>query len=233
MYDRVVSTEVQHRSPAVEDYLKAIYSLTVASETASTNDVAARLGVSTGSVSAMISKLADEELVTHEPYRGAGLTEEGRQIALRVVRRHRLIELFLASSLEMPWEDLHDEAEILEHAMSDRLIDLIAKRLGDPQFDPHGDPIPSQNLTIELRPTISLASLNPGAEAIFVRVSDSDPDMLRFLSAQGISIGDRVEMIGKQPFGGPLIVRIAGGEHSLGLTLARAMHVSVDGWNGR
>jgi DtxR family Mn-dependent transcriptional regulator len=227
LYDEFVSAETQHRSPAVEDYLKAIYSLTVVNETASTTDLSARLGVSSGSVSAMISKLADEGLVTHEPYRGAGLTDEGRNVALRVVRRHRLIELFLAKSLDMPWEDLHDEAEILEHAMSDRLIDLIAEKLGDPQFDPHGDPIPSRDLTIESRPTLSLAALEPGDEGIFVRVSDSNPDMLRFLTAQGIGIGDRVEMIGLQPFDGPTIVRIAGREHGLGLTLARAMRVST------
>lgn len=225
----IVAPEIQHRSPAVEDYLKAIYSLTVTSDTASTNDLAARLGVSTGSVSAMVGKLAEEGLVTHEPYRGAGLTADGREVALRVIRRHRLIELFLAKSLDMPWEDLHDEAEILEHAMSDRLVDLIAEKLGDPQFDPHGDPIPSRDLTIEPRPTISLAGLEPGAEGIFVRVSDSNPDMLRFLTEQGIAIGDRVEMVGQQPFDGPTIVRIDGREHPLGLLLASAMRVSVSG----
>lgn len=222
-----VSAEIQHRSPAVEDYLKAIYSLTVTAESASTNDLAARLGVSTGSVSAMVGKLAEEGLVTHEPYRGAGLTEEGRTVALRVVRRHRLIELFLAKSLDMPWEDLHDEAEILEHAMSDRLVDLIAEKLGDPQFDPHGDPIPSRDLTIEPRPTIGLASLEPGEGGIFVRVSDSNPEMLKFLSNQGIGIGDRVEMVGRQPFDGPVMVSIDGREHALGLMLAAAMRVSV------
>ncbi len=224
----LMASEIQQRSPAVEDYLKAIYSLTAAAETASTNDLAARLGVSTGSVSAMIGKLADEGLVTHEPYRGAGLTDEGRNIALRVVRRHRLIELFLARSLDMPWEDLHDEAEILEHAVSDRLIDLIAEKLGDPQFDPHGDPIPSRDLIIEPRPTIGLAALEPGESGIFVRVSDSNPEMLKFLSDQGIGIGDRVEMIGRQPFDGPVMVRIAGTEQALGLMLAAAMRVSVE-----
>jgi DtxR family Mn-dependent transcriptional regulator len=224
-----MSAETKHRSPAVEDYLKAIYTLTVTADTASTNDLAARLGVSTGSVSAMVGKLAEAGLVTHEPYRGAGLTEEGRRAALRVIRRHRLIELFLARSLDMPWEDLHDEAEILEHAVSDRLIDLIADKLGDPQFDPHGDPIPSRDLTIEPRPTISLAALDPKEEGIFVRIADSNPEMLRFLSEQGIGIGDRVEMVGQQPFDGPTVVRIAGREHALGLTLARAMRVSVQG----
>jgi DtxR family Mn-dependent transcriptional regulator len=221
-----VSIGAQQRSPAVEDYLKAIYSLTRTSDTASTNDLASRLGVSTGSVSAMIGKLADEGLVTHAPYRGAGLTDEGLSTALRVVRRHRLIELFLADSLGMPWEDLHDEAEILEHAVSDRLIDLIADKLGDPQFDPHGDPIPSRELTIEPRPTTGLAALEPGESGIFVRISDSNPEMLKFLTAQGIGIGDRVEMVGRQPFDGPVVVRIDSTEHALGSLLAAAMRVT-------
>lgn len=220
-------SDSQQRSPAVEDYLKAIYSLTTVAESASTNDLAARLGVSTGSVSSMIGKLAADGLVTHEPYRGAGLTDEGRSIALRVVRRHRLIELFLARSLDMPWEDLHDEAEILEHAMSDRLVDLIAEKLGDPQFDPHGDPIPSRDLTIEPRPTIGLAALEPGQQGVFVRVSDSNPAMLKFLTRQGIGIGDRVEMVGRQPFDGPVVVKIDDREHALGSMLAAAMRVSV------
>jgi DtxR family Mn-dependent transcriptional regulator len=222
-----MATDVQQRSPAVEDYLKAIYSLTRAAETASTNDLASRLNVSTGSVSAMIGKLADEGLVTHAPYRGAGLTDEGLSAALRVVRRHRLIELFLADSLGMPWEDLHDEAEILEHAVSDRLIDLIAEKLGDPQFDPHGDPIPARDLTIQARPTSGLSALAPGEHGIFVRISDSNPEMLKFLTAQGIAIGDRIEMVGRQPFDGPVIVRINGGEHALGSLLAAAMRVAT------
>lgn len=226
MYDALVTIEIHHRSPAVEDYLKAIYSLAPAGGLASTNEIAARLGVSTGSVSAMIGRLADDALVMREPYRGTGLTEAGLQIALRVVRRHRLIELFLAESLDLPWEELHDEAEILEHAVSDRLIDLIAEKLDDPQFDPHGDPIPSRDLTIAARPTISLAALDPGTEAVFVRVSDANPAMLRFLSARGISIGDRLEMIEQQPFDGPAVVRVAGSEHSLGISLVHAMRVS-------
>jgi DtxR family Mn-dependent transcriptional regulator len=217
---------IEHRSPAVEDYLKAIYTLTRSAQTASTNDLAERLDVSTGSVSAMVGRLADEGLVTHARYRGAALTDEGRSAALRVVRRHRLIELFLAQSLEMPWEDLHDEAEILEHAVSDRLIDLIAEKLGDPQFDPHGDPIPSRDLSIEPRQTINLAALASGQVGVFVRISDANPAMLKYLSAQGIAIGDRVEMVGRQPFDGPVIVRISGHEHALGSQLAAAMRVS-------
>ncbi len=220
--------QTQQRSPAVEDYVKAIYSLTTSAQSASTNDLAARLGVSTGSVSAMLGKLAADGLVTHERYRGASLTPEGRSEALRVVRRHRLIELFLAHALDMPWEDLHDEAEILEHAVSDRLIDLIAEKLGDPQFDPHGDPIPSRDLTIAPRPTIALAALEPGESGIFVRISDANPKMLKFLTDQGIGIGDRVEMVGRQPFDGPVIALVAGKEQALGMLVAAAMRVSRD-----
>lgn len=216
------------RSPAVEDYLKAIYTLTHSAATASTNDIAARLAVSTGSVSAMIGRLAESGLVSHEPYRGAALTDEGRQAALHVVRRHRLIELFLAEALDMPWEELHDEAEILEHVVSDRLVDRIAEKLGDPQFDPHGDPIPTRELTVETPTTVGLANLEPGVRGVFVRVSDSDPEMLRFLSAQGIAIGDTVEVVGRQPFDGPVIVRIGEREHTLGLTLAHVMRVAPE-----
>jgi DtxR family Mn-dependent transcriptional regulator len=223
-----MATELQQRSPAVEDYLKAIYSLTAAGDSASTNDLAARLGVSTGSVSAMVKKLDDESLVEHAPYRGVELTDEGRNVALRVLRRHRLIELFLARSLDMPWEDLHDEAEILEHAMSDELIELIARRLGDPQFDPHGDPIPARDLTIAQRATESLAELQPGETGLFVRVSDSNSEMLRYLTEQGIAIGARVEMIERQPFDGPCTITIDGAAHTLGMTLARAMQIDRD-----
>lgn len=214
------------RSPAVEDYLKAVYSLGARRGGAvSTNDLADRLGLSTGSVSAMLKRLDEDGLVSHERYRGVELTEEGRQVALRVLRRHRLIELFLAQSLDMPWEDLHDEAEILEHAMSDELIDLIAQKLGDPQFDPHGDPIPTRDLTIEYRDTERVSDLSPGVRARFTRVSDSHPEMLRYLTSQGIAIGDELELVEHQPFDGPSTVRIDGREHTLGLKLARAMRV--------
>ena len=223
-----MATELQQRSPAVEDYLKAIYSLTAAGGSASTNDLAARLGVSTGSVSAMVKKLDEEHLVSHAPYRGVDLTDEGRNVALRVLRRHRLIELFLARSLDMPWEDLHDEAEILEHAMSDELIELIAEKLGNPLFDPHGDPIPTRDLTVAQLATANLATLKPGEKGVFVRVSDANPEMLRYLTDQGIGIGDRVEMVEHQPFDGPCTVKIAGRDHALGMTLARAMRIERD-----
>lgn len=213
------------RSAAVEDYAKAIYSLTSHDDTASTNDVAARLGVSAGSVSAMLRKLSDSGLVEHVPYRGVQLTTEGQRVALGVLRRHRLIELFLADELGMPWERVHAEAEVLEHGASEELIELIARKLGDPVTDPHGDPIPTRDLTIEEGATETLASLSPGERAQFVRVSDSNPEMLRYLADRGISIGDELEMIERQPFDGPCSVRFGSETHALGLTLARAMRV--------
>lgn len=220
------STDQHPRTPAVEDYLKAIYSLAAGSSGAvSTNDLADRLGLSTGSVSAMIKRLHEIGLVNHAPYRGVELTEEGSGVALRVVRRHRLIELFLAQSLDMPWEDLHREAEILEHAVSDELIELIAAKLGDPLVDPHGDPIPSRDLVIDMRATDPLAELEPGDRARLVRVSDENPEMLRYLTDQGIAIGDDVEMLERQPFEGPCMVRIGGRKHTLGIKLSRAMRV--------
>lgn len=220
------AAQIQQRSPAVEDYLKAVYSLSGrAGDAVSTNDLAERLGLSTGSVSAMIKRLGEAGLVEHEPYRGVVLSAEGRNVALRVLRRHRLIELFLAQSLDMPWEDLHDEAEILEHAMSDELIELIARKLGDPLVDPHGDPIPSRDLTIAPSTTERLAELAPGSHARFVRVSDSNPDMLRYLTEQGIAIGDELTLVEHQPFDGPTTIAIGGRTHTLGKNLARAMRV--------
>ncbi|MEX0620564.1 MAG: metal-dependent transcriptional regulator [Solirubrobacterales bacterium] len=211
---------------AVEDYTKAIYSLTGwGPETASTNDLAQRLGVRPGSVSAMIKKLDDAGLVERVPYHGVRLTAEGTRVALVVLRRHRLLELFLAEVLDVPWERVHDEAEVLEHALSEDLTELISIKLGDPSVDPHGDPIPARDLSVKETETENLADLEAGAKARFVRVSDSNPEMLSFLSQCGISVGDEVEMFDRQPFDGPVSIRIDGKSHVLGLTLAQAMRV--------
>ena len=211
---------------AVEDYAKAIYSLTGwGPETASTNDLAARLDVKPGSVSAMIKKLDDAGLVERVPYHGVRLTADGTRVALAVLRRHRLLELFLAEVLDVPWERVHDEAEVLEHALSEDLTELISTKLGDPSVDPHGDPIPTRELDMEEAATETLASMAPGDGATFVRVSDSNPDMLAYLSDCGISVGDSFEMVERQPFDGPVSIRIGGQTHVLGLTLAQAMRV--------
>ena len=174
-----------------------------------------------------MSKLTALGLVEHEPYRAVRLTEHGTRVALEVVRHHRLLELFLVENLGMSWDEVHAEAEVLEHVLSEELEELIAAKLGDPAFDPHGDPIPSRELTVPADESRSLYALEPGEEGTFVRVSDSDPAMLRFLSERGIAPGAAIEVVDRQPFDGPLYVRVADDEHVLGAVLARAMRVTA------
>src|SRR5271165_6321185 len=183
------------RTPAVEDYSKAIYALEIrGAEPVSTNALAERLGITAGSVSAMLKKLDELGLITHFPYRGVRLTDGGRRIALEVIRHHRLLESYLADALGMPWDRVHAEAEVLEHVISEDLEQLIAAKLGNPTVDPHGDPIPSADLELEERDSRSLDSLTAGDRGVFVRVSDSDPEMLRYLADRGIAPGDRLEV---------------------------------------
>ena len=213
-------------SAAIQDYAKAVYALESRGGAAvSTNDLAERLGVTAGSVSSMVRKLSEVGLVEHVPYHGVRLTEEGRRVALEVLRHHRLLELFLAEELGMPWDRVHAEAEVLEHVISEDLEQLIAARLGNPTVDPHGDPIPTAEFEIEERVTRSLDELPVGTRGCFVRVSDSDPEMLRFLAERGIAPGDELEVIDKQPFDGPLFVQFGEDVHVLGGGLARAMRV--------
>jgi DtxR family transcriptional regulator, Mn-dependent transcriptional regulator len=190
-----MSTVEQARTPAVEDYCKAIFTLeSRAGEPVSTNALAERLAITPGSVSAMLKKLDELGLIAHLPYRGVRLTEEGRRVALEVIRHHRLLELFLAEALEMPWDRVHAEAEVLEHVISEDLERLIAAKLGDPTLDPHGDPIPTVELELRERETFPLDSLREGDSGVFVRVSDSDPEMLRYLSGR-TSRGARVSAV--------------------------------------
>jgi DtxR family Mn-dependent transcriptional regulator len=193
----------------------------------STNALADRLGVTPASASGMVKRLGELGLVTHQPYRGVTLTEAGQRVALEVIRHHRLLELYLVETLGVPWDRVHDEAEVLEHVLSDQLEELIAAKLGDPTHDPHGDPIPSRDLTLEEPVTESLQSLPAGARGVFTRVSDSDPAMLRYLADRGIAPGAELEVVERQPFGGPLFVRIGVSVHPLGGELARAMRVEV------
>jgi DtxR family transcriptional regulator, Mn-dependent transcriptional regulator len=221
-----MATKELLRTAAVEDYSKAIFALESRSEEpVSTNALAERLGITPGSVSAMLRRLDELGLTTHVPYRGVRLTDEGRQIALEVIRHHRLLESYLAEALGMPWDRVHEEAEVLEHVISEDLEARIAAKLGNPTVDPHGDPIPSADLTLEEPATERLDSLRPGEEGVFVRVSDSDPEMLRYLAERGISPGERFLVRDRQPFGGPLFVVFGGREHALGGGLARAMRV--------
>jgi DtxR family transcriptional regulator, Mn-dependent transcriptional regulator len=215
-------------SPAVEDYAKAIYQLGERCEGAvSTNALAERLEVTPASASGMVRKLDELGLVAHVPYKGVRLTDAGARVALEMLRHHRLLELYLAKALGVPWDRVHDEAEVLEHVLSEDLEALIAAKLGNPTRDPHGDPIPSAELVIEEDRTESLAALEPGAAGVLVRISDADPDILRYLSERGIGLGDAFEVVDKQPFDGPLFVRFGARMHVLGAQLAREMRVGA------
>jgi DtxR family Mn-dependent transcriptional regulator len=214
-------------SEAVENYAKAIYAIQQRSGTVTTNAIAARLGVTAASASGMVKKLDSLGLVSHVPYKGVELTADGERLALEVIRHHRLLELYLAESLDVPWDRVHAEAEVLEHVLSEELEELISAKLGHPTVDPHGDPIPTADLVMEERPTSALADLAPGARATFVRISDSDPEMLRYLAERGIAPGDEFEVIEKQPFDGPTFARFGDDVHVLGGALARAMRAEM------
>ena len=213
-------------SASAQDYAKAVYALEAhEGASVSTNDLAERLGVTPGSVSAMVRKLSEVGLVEHEPYHGVRLTAQGRRVALEVLRHHRLIELFLSEELGMSWDRVHAEAEVLEHALSEELEELIDEKLGNPTVDPHGEPIPSRELKLAETTAPALAELEPGETATFVRISAAKPEMLRFLGERGIVPGSKLELVERQPFDGPLFVRVGKKVHVLGATLARAMHV--------
>src|SRR3954453_22612849 len=215
-------------SAAVEDYAKAIYALqTAAGGPVSNNSLADRLGVTAASASAMVKKLGGLGLVEHVPYRGVELTKAGRRVALEVLRHHRLLELYLAQSLGVPWDRVHDEAEVLEHHISEELEELIANALGNPTHDPHGDPIPTRELEMVEAPACPPGSPEPGQCGRFTRISDHDPEMLRYLADRGIAPGDDFEVLDKQPFGGPLFVRFGDDQHVIGGQLAAAMRVDA------
>ncbi|HEX3293798.1 MAG TPA: metal-dependent transcriptional regulator [Solirubrobacterales bacterium] len=223
-----------HRERSVnegaENYAKAIYHLQGRSdEPVHTNAVAERLGVTAASASAMLRRLSDEGLVDYEPYHGARLTPKGEAVALETIRHHRLIELFLAEVLGMPWDRVHEEAEVLEHHISEELEELIAAKLGQPALDPHGDPIPDRDLAISSDDSVPLTELDPGERGMFARVSDSDASMLRYLAERNIQPGDRFLVKDREPFGGAVVVEIAGRTHPLGPQLAESMRVSRGG----
>ena len=220
---------VTRLSPAVEDYTKAIYALErEGAGTVTTNALADRLGVTPASASGMAKRLVELGLVDHRPYKGVALTDDGRRVALEVLRHHRLLELLLAD-LGVPWDRVHDEAEVLEHHISEELEALIAARLGHPTHDPHGHPIPSADLVIDEGDTVALDAMAVGQRGRFVRISDADPQMLRYLTEQGIALGDLLEVVEKQPFDGPVFAAFAGRTQALGGDLARAMRVEVVG----
>lgn len=210
---------------SVEDYLKAIYHSEQAAGSASTAEVAQHLGVASASVSGMVRRLAELGLVSHERYRGVSLTGAGRRAALRMIRRHRLIETYLTQALGYPWDRVHDEAERLEHAASDELVDRMAEALGEPAVDPHGAPIPTREGRVVERAVRALDALGVGERARVARVSERDAAVLRYLDELGLRPGAEVQLTARAPFGGPITVEVGGTARVIGPALA--MHVMV------
>jgi DtxR family Mn-dependent transcriptional regulator len=215
-------------TPAMQDYLKAVYRLG-ANGPVATQQLADELGVAASSATNMAKRLHEQGLLSHTPYHGVELTPEGRQVALDVIRRHRLLETFLAEKVGLSWDEVHDEAERLEHHLSDRLEARLDSMLGFPDTDPHGDPIPRDGASPDPDPTI--LELPAGASGIVSRVSDRDPEHLRYLGALGIVPGAQVDVLEHLPFEGPVRIRVSGSgappaEHVLGRPLADVIRVS-------
>ncbi len=211
---------------AVQDYLKIIFKLANNGKAVSTNAIAERLQISQASVTGMIKKLSDLKLVTHRPYYGVELTQTGRKIALEIIRHHRLLELYLAEALGYSWDRVHDEAEKLEHVISEEFEDKMAKILGNPTADPHGAPIPSKDGLIEERTLECLSVIDAGQKVQVKEVSDKDPEMLRYLGDIGIFPDVMIDVMEKAPFGGPLLIKVAGKEYNLGERLTDNILVS-------
>ncbi|MGH2618469.1 MAG: metal-dependent transcriptional regulator [Thermomicrobiales bacterium] len=216
-------------TPAMQDYLKAVYRLGDQGPV-STQQLADELGVAAPSATNMAKRLHELGLLNHEPYRGVSLTPAGRQAALDVVRRHRLLETYLAEAVGLGWDEVHDEAERLEHHLSDRLEARLDSLLGFPATDPHGDPIPRGGA--DLAPGPTLLQTPAGAEGTVSRVSDRDPEQLRYLRTLGIVPGAKVTVIEHLPFEGPVRIRVLtsdderGEEHVLGRLLAEAVRLA-------
>jgi DtxR family Mn-dependent transcriptional regulator len=194
----------------IEDYLKTIYDLTADQERASTNQIAERMGVTPASVTNMIQKLAatDPPLLEYRKHRGVELTDDGKRVALEIIRHHRLLEMFLQQTLGYTWDEVHDEADRLEHVISEEFEERIAESLGNPSTDPHGDPIPTRDLRIPEAPVKTLSKLRPGQHAVVNRVRDSDPELLRYLSDLGLIPGARVTVLDFSPFDNNLRLRV-------------------------
>ena len=208
----------------VEDYVKVIHSHTEWQPDPITPSVlAARLGLAASSVTEMVKKLAASGLVTHVPYGAVTLTDDGRMLALRMLRRHRLIETWLVESFGYGWDEVHDEAEVLEHAVSDRFLDVVAAKLGNPLRDPHGDPIPRADGSVVQPDAVLLEDAPDGFSGPVVRISDRDPALLKHLREEGVTLDTVVTVVGRRPFGGSLAVRVGASELDLGDEAVRAI----------
>lgn len=213
-------------SGPVEDYLKAIFHLESRFGVAETNSIADELRIAPASVSGMIRRLVEQGLVSHERYRGVRLTGGGRRAALRTIRRHRVIEAYLTTALDYPWDLVHDEAERLEHAASDELIDRMAAAIGEPTTDPHGAPIPTREGALDERALSALDSVEPGARVVVERVGDRDATELRYLAELGIVPGRTIEVLSRAPFEGPIALRVGRATRTIGPALARRILVA-------
>ena len=212
----------------MEDYLKAVYRLRDSGAQVTTQRLADELGVTGPSVTNMVKRLHELRLLRHSRYRGVELTEAGTKIALEVLRHHRLLELYLSETLGMPWDQVHDEAERLEHHLSEELEERMDSALGFPTHDPHGDPIPSREGTIDHVSVVRLLDLDPGDRKLVTRVSDRDPEQLRYLGGLGLFPGATVVVLERLPFEGPIRIEVDGVEHIVGRPLAAAVHVGEE-----
>ncbi|MFQ5960743.1 MAG: metal-dependent transcriptional regulator [Candidatus Methylomirabilales bacterium] len=217
--------ELRPVSQAVEDYVKAIYLLEQREGKVTTKALAIALDVAAPSVTAMIKRLHGMRLVRHTRYRGVSLSPTGRRMALEVIRHHRLLELYLVEALGVPWDQVHEEAERLEHFISEELEERIAERLGHPVTDPHGDPIPTKGGEVEQPAYLPLSELSPGSAAVIKRVTDQAPDKLRYLGNLGLFPEVRVTLLDKAPFGGPMSLEVGETRCTLGDELARQIYV--------
>jgi DtxR family Mn-dependent transcriptional regulator len=220
-----ITQPVSELSRSTEDYLKAIQELTgLTDRPVQTNAIADALRVAPASVSGMLRRLAEAELLEHVPYRGVRLTDGGRRAALRVMRRHRILECYLTSRLGYDWDSVHVEAERLEHAVSDELIERMALVLGDPAYDPHGAPIPTRGGELERPVVMPLSDIPVGAWSEFRMVADEDPEQLRYLTSLGMAVGMRFQVVDRQPFDGPVTIQAPDRPPvSLGAGLARSL----------
>jgi DtxR family transcriptional regulator, Mn-dependent transcriptional regulator len=215
---------------AIEDYVKVIYAHTEWQPDAiTTSALAARLGLAASSVTEMVKKLVAQGLAEHERYGTVSLTREGTTLALRMVRRHRIIETWLVEHHGYRWDEVHDEAEILEHALSDRLLDAIDEQLGHPTRDPHGDPIPTSYGHVTTPAAVLLRDAPIGSVGAVVRVSDRDPRLLRHLTAESITLDRALTVVGRKPYGGAFSVRVEGaiGDRDLGDAALEAIWIAA------
>jgi DtxR family Mn-dependent transcriptional regulator len=213
-------------SDKMRRYLKAIHTLRGKEERVSVSEVADNMGVAVASASHMMKRLADLDFVEHTPYKGVELTASGEKEALLLIRRHRLIELFLTEVVDLPWDQVHEEAERLEHAISDQLLERIAEILGHPAVDPHGDPIPTEDGLLDEETWAILTDMEVGQKVQVRRVTAQDPAMLQYLASVGLTPESTVVLLDKGPFEGPLTLLVNDTEQVVGWNVARKVKVS-------